>query len=239
METQDSDVLVTGSAVRVGRAIALRLAEEGANVAVHYRTSDEEAQETAEEVRELGGEATTVQSDLSTVEGARDAVDGTVDGLGGIDVLVNSASVFYETPFEEVEEEEWDRNLDVNLRAPFFASQRAAAHGAKKVVNIAGVASRRPFPSFLPYSISKAGILSLTEGLAKGLAPEVTVNAVSPGTVLSPPDRPEEEERRIAEDTPVGRIGEPSDIADTVAFVVESSDFLNGAVIDVDGGRSL
>lgn len=239
MEIEDTDVLVTGSAVRVGRAMALRLAEEGANVAVHYRTSEEEAKETADDVRERGGAATTVQSDLSTVEGARAAVDGAADGLGGIDVLVNSASVFNETPVEDVTEEDWNTNIDINLRAPFFASQRATERGAKKVINIAGVAAERPFPSFVPYSVSKAGVVSLTKGLAKALAPEVTVNAVSPGTVLSPPDRPEEEERRIAEDTPVKRVGEPGDIADTVAFVVRSSDFLNGAVIDVDGGRSL
>ncbi len=239
MEIEDTDVLVTGSAVRVGRAMALRLAEEGANVAVHYRTSEEEAKDTADDVRERGGAATTVQSDLSTVEGARAAVDGAADGLGGIDVLVNSASVFNETPVEDVTEEDWNTNIDINLRAPFFTSQRATERGAKKVINIAGVAAERPFPSFVPYSVSKAGVVSLTKGLAKALAPEVTVNAVSPGTVLSPPDRPEEEERRIAEDTPVKRVGEPGDIADTVAFVVRSSDFLNGAVIDVDGGRSL
>ncbi len=239
METENADVLVTGSAVRVGRAIALRLADEGANIAVHYRTSDEEARETAGEVRERGGEAATVRADLSTVKGARNAVDATVEALGGIDVLVNSASVFYETPVGEVTREDWDHSMNVNLRAPFFATQRAASHGVEKVVNIAGVAAERPYPSYLPYSISKAGVVSLTKGSAKALAPEVTVNAVAPGTVLSPEDRDEEEERRIAEKTPVGRIGEPSDVADTVAFVVRSSDFLNGAVINVDGGRSL
>jgi len=239
MEIEGANVLVTGSAVRVGRAVALRLADEGANVAVHYRTSEEEAGETAEEVRERGGDAATVRSDLSTVEGAREAVDGAADALGGIDVLVNSASVFDETPVCEVTAQDWDVNMDVNLRAPFFASQRAAERGAEKVVNIAGVAAFRPFPSFVPYSVSKAGIVSLTKALAKALAPETTVNAVSPGTVLSPPDRPDEEEERIADDTPVGRTGDPSDVADTVAFVVRSSGFLNGAVIDVDGGRSL
>lgn len=239
VETEDTEVLVTGSAKRVGRVTALTLADRGANVAVHYRTSDEAARETAEEVRERGGDATTVQSDLSTVGGAREAVDSAVEAFGGIDVLVNNASVFSETPVAEVTEEDWDRNMDVNLRAPFFASQRAAAEGVEKVINIAGVGAHRPFPSYLPYSVSKAGIVSLTEGLAKALAPEVTVNAVSPGTVLSPEDRTEEEEKRIAEKTPVGRIGEPEDIADTVAFVVESSEFLNGAVINVDGGRSL
>ncbi|MFP4175498.1 MAG: SDR family oxidoreductase [Halobacteriales archaeon] len=239
MELQDANILVTGSAVRVGRAIALRLADGGANVAVHYRTSDAEAHETADDVREHGGSATTVQSDLSTVEGAREAVEGTVEGLGGIDVLVNSASVFGETPVRDVTEDDWNVNMDVNLRAPFFASQRAAEHGAEKVINIAGVAAFRPFPSFVPYSVSKAGVVSLTKGLAKALAPDVTVNAVSPGTVLSPSDRPDEEEQRIADETPVGRTGEPSDVADTVAFVVRSSDFLNGSVIRVDGGRSL
>jgi len=136
---EDANVLVTGSAKRVGRVIALTLAEDGANVAVHYNTSDGAAEETAEDVRERGGKAATVQSDLSTVEGAHEAVDGTVDALGSIDVLVNSASVFYETPVGEVTAEDWDHNMDVNLRAPFFASQRAAVEGAEKVVNIAGV----------------------------------------------------------------------------------------------------
>lgn len=239
METEDVDVLVTGSAKRVGRATALRLADEGANVAVHYRTSGDAAEETADEVRERGCDATTVRSDLSTVEGARAAVDGTVEALGGIDVLVNNASVFHETPVGDVTEEEWNLNMDVNLRAPFFASQRAAEERVEKVVNIAGVGAHRPYPSYIPYSVSKAGLVTLTEGLAKALAPEVTVNAVSPGTVLSPEDRTAEEEQRIAEETPVGRIGDPADVADTVAFVVRSSDFLNGAVIDVDGGRSL
>lgn len=239
MNLEDTDVLVTGSAKRVGRVIALKLADGGANVAVHYRTSGEAAEETADDVRAREGKATTVQSDLSTVEGARAAVDGAVDGLGGIDVLVNSASVFSETPVDEVTKEDWDHNMNVNLRAPFFASQSAAKEGAEKVVNIAGVGAHRPYPSYLPYSVSKAGVVSLTKGLAKALAPGTTVNAVSPGTVLSPEDRSEEEEQRIAEKTPVGRIGEPEDIADTVAFVVQSSDFLNGAVINVDGGRSL
>ena len=239
MNIEDADVLVTGSAKRVGRVIALTLADEGANVAIHYRTSDEAASETADDVREHGVKSATVQSDLSTVEGAYAAVDNTMDALGGIDVLVNSASVFSETPVGEVTEEDWNRNMDVNLRAPFFASQRAASHGAEKIINIAGVGAHRPFPSYLPYSVSKAGVVSVTKGLGKALAPDVTVNAVSPGTVLSPEDRSEEEEQRIAEKTPVGRIGEPEDIADTVAFVVASSDFLNGAVINVDGGRSL
>ena len=239
MNIEDADVLVTGSAKRVGRVIALTLADEGANVAIHYRTSDEAASETADDVREHGVKSATVQSDLSTVEGAYAAVDNTMDALGGIDVLVNSASVFSETPVGEVTEEDWSQNMDVNLRAPFFASQRAASHGAEKIINIAGVGAHRPFPSYLPYSVSKAGVVSLTKGLGKALAPDVTVNAVSPGTVLSPEDRSEEEEQRIAEKTPVGRIGEPEDIADTVAFVVASSDFLNGAVINVDGGRSL
>lgn len=239
MNLENADVLVTGSAKRVGRVIALTFADEGANVAVHYRTSEEAAHDTADDVREHGGDATTVQSDLSTVEGAHAAVDGTVDELGGIDVLVNSASVFSETPVCEVTEEDWNHNMNVNLRAPFFASQRAADEGAEKIVNIAGVGAHRPYPSYLPYSVSKAGVVSLTKGLAKALAPDTTVNAVSPGTVLSPDDRSEEEEQRIAEKTPVGRIGEPEDIADTVAFVAQSSDFLNGAVINVDGGRSL
>ncbi len=238
MEIDGKKAVVTGSAVRVGRRIALTLAEAGADVAVHYRTSDEEARETAEEIREHGVSAATVQSDLSTVEGAESAVDDAADALDGLDVLVNSASVFYPSPVGEVEEDDWNALFNVNLRAPFFASQRASermeADGV--IVNIADWAGYRPYQNHVPYCTTKAGVIALTKGLAKELAPDVRVAAVAPGPVMLPSSYTEEDVERILEKTPLDRVGSPDDVADAVEYLVEAG-FVTGAVVPVDGGR--
>ncbi|MDY7081185.1 MAG: SDR family oxidoreductase [Halobacteria archaeon] len=244
MELEGKNVLVTGSAKRVGRHIALRLADGGANVAVNYRTSDDEAEETAEEIREKGVEAATVQADLSNLEDIQRLVDTVVEEFGSLDVLVNNASVFYPTPFGEVTEEDWDKNLDVNLKGPFFCSQysaRAMMENATepkgKIVSIADWSGFRPYTRYLPYCISKAGIIAMTRGLAKELAPQINVNAIAPGPVMLPPDFSEEEKKEVLENTPLQRVGSPDDIAEGVAFMVEGSDFVTGAILPIDGGR--
>lgn len=236
MELEGARALVTGSAVRVGREIALQLADEGADVAVHYRSSEEEARETAEEIRESGVDATTVRSDLSTVEGAESAVDAAADGLGGLDVLVNSASVFYPTPTGDVTADDWNRLFDVNLRAPYFAVQRATEHDVDCVVNVADWAGFRPYDNHVPYCTTKAGVIAVTRGLAKELAPDVRVNAVAPGPVMLPPDYGEDDVERILEKTPLDRVGSPGDVAHAVRYLLEA-DFVTGAVLPVDGGR--
>lgn len=238
MEIEGSKAVVTGSAVRVGREIALRLADGGADVAIHYRTSEEEAEETAEEVRERGVDSATVRSDLSTVEGAESAVDGAADALGGLDVLVNSASVFFPSPVGDVDEDDWDALFDVNLKGPFFACQRARERmdGGGVVVNIADWAGFRPYENHVPYCTTKAGVIAMTRGLAKELAPDVRVAAVAPGPVMLPPSYTDEDVERILEKTPLDRVGSPEDVAHGVEYLVEAG-FVTGAVVPVDGGR--
>lgn len=237
MEIKGSKAVVTGSAVRVGREIALRLADAGADVAIHYRTSEDEAEETADEVRSRGVDAATVQSDLSEVEGAEQAVDGAADALGGLDVLVNSASVFYPSPVGDVDEEDWDALFDVNLKGPFFACQQASERmDGGVVVNIADWAGFRPYQNHVPYCTTKAGVIAMTKGLARELAPDVRVAAVAPGPVMLPPSYTDEDVERILEKTPLDRVGSPEDVAHGVEYLVEA-DFVTGAVVPVDGGR--
>ncbi|MFB6283514.1 MAG: SDR family NAD(P)-dependent oxidoreductase [Halobacteria archaeon] len=238
MDLKGKNVLVTGSAKRVGRRIALRLAESGANVGVTYRTSDEEAAETVEELREKGVEAEDFRVDLAEVDEVEELIDSFHSRFGATHGLVNNASVFYPTPVGEVSEEDWNRTLDVNLRGPFFCAQEAAEKMEEgKIVNIADWSGYRPYTRYLPYCISKAGIIAMTKGLAKELAPEVNVNAIAPGPVMLPPEFSDEERQQIIENTPLVRIGSPEDIAEGVAFMMEGSDFVTGTVLPIDGGR--
>ncbi|MDY6779397.1 MAG: SDR family NAD(P)-dependent oxidoreductase, partial [Halobacteria archaeon] len=167
MELDGANVLVTGSAKRVGRRTALRLAESGANIAVHYRTSEEEARETAEELRGKGVEATTVQGNLSKIDEVESLVGKSASDLGGLDALVNNASIFVSTPVGETTREEWDSLIDVNLRGPYFCAQEAVERmdGEGKIVNIADWAGFRPYTEYVPYCISKAGVIAMTKGL--------------------------------------------------------------------------
>lgn len=244
MDLDGKNALVTGSAKRVGRQIALTLAESGANVAIHYRTSSEEATETVDEVRGLGVESVAVKGDLRNIDDIDSMVDEAVDGLGGVDVLVNSAAVFNQTPFGDVNLDDWELHLDVNLRGAFFCAQRAVKEMESggddvdgKIVNIADWSGFRPYKNYLPYCISKAGVIALTKGLAKEVAPNITVNAVAPGPVLLPSEFTKEDREQIMQKTPLRRIGSPEDVAAGVKFLLEGSDFITGAVLPVDGGR--
>jgi NAD(P)-dependent dehydrogenase (short-subunit alcohol dehydrogenase family) len=243
MELRGRVVLVTGAAVRVGREIARAVAARGADVVVHYRSSVEEAEGLAREIAGLGVRAVTVRADLERAAEVRRLVTDALAAMGRIDVLVNNAAIFPRTPLLEVTEEEWDRTLAVNLKAPFLCAQAIAPHmlerGSGKIVNLADVAAFRPWPNYLPYSISKAGIVTLTQTLARALAPAVQVNAVAPGAILFPDDWDAERRERLLAQIPMKRTGEPADIARTVLFLLEGSDYITGAVIPVDGGRLL
>jgi pteridine reductase len=221
----------------VGREIALELARGGADLYVHYRSSAGPAEETAGEVRALGRQATLVSGDLGVAEDVARVASETEDA----DLLVNSASIFPRTPLAEVTVEAWDEIFDVNLRGPFFLARTLGlamkGRGRGVVVNIADWAGYRPYRGYLPYCLSKAGILAMTQGLAKVLAPEVRVNAVAPGPVMLPEDMTEEERAVVMRGTPLGREGSPTDVAKAVRFLAEGSDFITGAVLTVDGGR--
>lgn len=238
MEIKGKTALVTGAAKRVGKEIALELARRGAAICLHYHKSEKEAHATAAEIRALGAECNLFQADLSN---AADAVRMAkkINDVHSIDILVNSASLYYKTPIESVTEKDWDALVDSNLKGPFFLSKEIGArmtHGSA-IVNIADWSGLRPYKSFAPYCAAKGGLITLTKALARDLAP-VRCNAVAPGPILPPPDMSDAEKEAVSKQTIVGRWGSPRDIACAVAFLAES-DFVNGTVLVVDGGRSI
>ena len=232
--------LVTGGAIRVGRALALACAAEGLDVAIHYNRSAGPAEATADECRALGVRAAVVGGDLSRADECRRVVGEAEDALGGLDVLVNSASNFIHAPLEDLTPQQIDLALDVNLKAPFFCAQAAApgmlARGWGRIVNLADVAGLEPWPRFLPHCISKAGLVMLTKSLAQALAPAVLVNAIAPGAVLMPEGSTPERVRRSEEKTPLGEVGTPEDVADALVYLLKA-DYVTGETLVVDGGR--
>lgn len=231
--------LVTGAGRRLGRAIATGLARAGCDVAVHYHRSAGGAAETARVVREAGRRAEPLAADLRSPEEARGLPERAAAALGRLDILVNSAAVMQRVEFAAVTADEWNDALAINVTAAFFACQGAAphlrvAHG--KIVNIADIAAFEVWPAYLPLNVSKAGMVMLTRGLARVLAPEITVNAVAPGAILPPDDWPDVARSHLAETTPLKRLGAPSDVVGAVRFLLEQ-DYLTGVILPVDGGR--
>lgn len=235
--------LVTGAAKRVGRVIARELAGRGANVVVHYNSSAAEAAEAVRELEALGVRALALQAELGVPAQvtalARDAEART----GGIAVLVNSASNYLRVPFDGLTEETWDASLDVNLKAPFLLAWHLGRamrdRGEGAIVNIADWAGERPYKDYLPYCVSKAGVICLTKALAKELAPAVRVNAVAPGPVLLPDDFGPDARAAVERATPLRRVGAPEDVARCIRFLVEEANFSTGALFHVDGGRAI
>jgi pteridine reductase len=232
--------LVTGAAKRLGRAVALRLAEEGADVVVHYRSSAAEAQLAVAEIEKIGRRGFAIAADLSSVADIKRLFDETAKHFGRLDVLVNSAANFLPSSIISTTEEVWDSSLGSNLKAPFFCAQAAAPllrRSKGSIVNFADTGGLLGWPGYIAHSVSKAGVVMLTKVLAKALAPDVRVNAIAPGTITMPGDPPEWESDFIKV-APLRRTGAPSDIADSVVFLVQSQ-FMTGQTIVVDGGRTL
>ena len=232
--------LVTGSAKRLGRAVALRLAAEGADVVVHYRTSAAEARSAVAEIEKLGRRGMAIAADLDRVSEIKRLFDETAKQFGRLDILVNSAANFLPASVISTTEEIWDASLDSNLKAPFFCAQAAAPllrRTKGTIVNFADTGGLLGWPGYIPHSVSKAGVVMLTKVLARALAPEVRVNAIAPGTITMPGDPPEWEAEFIKL-APLQRSGTPGDVTDTVLFLVQSK-FVTGLVLVVDGGRTL
>jgi len=239
VELAGRGALVTGAGRRLGRAIALGLARAGCDVAVHYHGSAEGAVETVEAIHALGRRAEPIPADLADAAAARGLADLAAGRLGRLDVLINSAAVMVRQEVADVTPDSWDATLDLNLRAPFFVAQGAIPHLRRahgKIVNLADEAAFEVWPTYLPHCISKAGVVMLTQGLARALAPEITVNAVAPGAVLLPEDWDEATRAHFAETTPLRRLGDPEDVVRAVRFLLES-DYVTGTVVVVDGGR--
>lgn len=245
MELTDRVGLITG-ARRIGAVVATELARRGADVALVYCTSRTEADETADAVRSLGRRALVLQADLAAADACDRIVSDTVRGLGRLDVLVNMASRYQSTAFDDLTVLEWDRQLAIDLRAAWLCARAAVPHMRRvrggRIINFADwvAASGRPrYPGFVPYYVAKAGIIALTEALALELASDqILVNAIAPGPIVAPEGTPDEEFAKIERVTPLGRWGGEREIAKAVLALIET-DFITGETIRVDGGRHL
>ena len=236
----DRVVLVTGGARRLGQAVALTLARRGADVAFSYRSSARDAQETLDRLTREGVRTLAVRADLSKVADVRRLMERVRRRFGRLDVLVNSAANFTRTPFGTLTERDWDHALDTNLKGPFlcalYASRLMGSRGGK-IINIADWAAIRPYRDYLPYCVSKAGVIGLTKALAKELAPRIQVNAIAPGPILPPPGMSASARARVVARVPLKHWGSPQDIANTALFLIEGTDFMTGSIVFVDGGQ--
>ena len=242
MRLNGKTALVTGAAKRVGREIALALARRGANIVVHYNASAADARRTVAEIEKLGVKTLAVQANQSNAREVRRAVAQALRHFGALHILITSAAVYKKTPFDTLTEADWDFHIDGNLKGPFLFALEVGRHMkrrgiAGKIITFADWAAIRPYANYLPYCVSKAGVICLTKSLAKALGPKVQVNAIAPGPVLLPPDVGPRERRAITNATLVKRLGSPQDIVNSVLFLIEGSDFITGHTLVVDGGR--
>lgn len=242
MDLSGKVIIVTGGAVRVGRAICKELALTGAAIVCHYHSSETQARSLAAELTGRDQSVLLFKGDLSRPETIEKLVNAAWQRFGRIDGLVNNASLFYKTPLGQISDRDWEIFMSLNLKSPFFLAQQVVpkmrAVGGGKIVNIGDSGALSPFPSYLPYSISKAGLINMTIGLAKALAPDIQVNCINPGPVMLPEDMDEQEKQFAVNQTLLKRPGSAEDIARTVRFLLEGSDYITGAIIPVDGGRS-
>ncbi len=233
-------VLVTGGARRIGRTLALALAEAGATVAITYRESEAEAGRTVAELKERTAGAFAVRCDLREPSSVKEGVAEAVDGLGGLDLLVNNAGVFASAPLEQISVAEWDQMYAVNTRGPFLAAQ--AAHGHLKasrgrIVNIGSLGGMHPWVTHAHYCTSKAALHMLSHTMAKAWAPEISVNCVAPGMIVMGELNPAYEQ--FALKTPMQRNGTALDVAQAVLFFATGPHFITGQMLAVDGGLGL
>jgi pteridine reductase len=242
MRIKGKTALITGSARRIGREMAFELARRGANVAVHYRSSEGEAREAVEGLQRLGIEAECFGADLTEAGAVEKLVQAVTRRFASIDILVNSASVFSPGDLDASTPELWDEHMDTNARAPFFLARAVSrgmrSRGEGKIVNIADPAGEVIWTAYFSYSVSKAALLAVTRGLARSLAPEIQINAVAPGPVHFPEGYTEDQKNLAIKRTLLKRAGSPDDVVRAVVFLVEN-DYVTGEVLHVDGGRHL
>lgn len=240
MNLKNKVILVTGGAKRVGNAIALTLAKAGAHIIITYRTSEKEAKKTVSKIQKIGRKGLAISADMTSESDAHFVISEVVQKFKRLDVLVNNAANFIKIPFEKLTGQDFDDSIDVNLKGPYLFSIAAGKVMQKqksgKIINIADWAGIRPYKNYIPYCVSKGGVITLTKALAKSLAPHVQVNAILPGPVLLPENFDPAEKKKIIEATLLKRLGSPEDIAHSIQFLIEA-DFVTGAILPVDGGR--
>ncbi|HEX8441036.1 SDR family oxidoreductase [Archangium sp.] len=234
--------VVTGAGIRIGKAIALALAEVGYDLALHVNRSTEGAEEVAGKARALGRTATVYRADLGTPRELESLATTLREAHPTIDVLVNNAGIFERVAFENITRERYHRMMGINLEAPFFLTQALLpalrATPSPLVVNLTDIGAERAVSHYAHYTASKAGLLMLTRALAVELAPQVRVNGISPGTVIFPEDFDEATQKAILARIPLGRVGTAEDVARVVVFLAREAPYISGQVIAVDGARS-
>jgi pteridine reductase len=241
MELAGAVVIVTGGAVRLGKAMVLGLARAGARVVVHYGHSADAARQTVAEVEHIGSEAYAIQADFMDASAAQSVIARAVEHFGHVDALVNSASIYEPVGVAETTEDLWDRHFAINLKAPFFLCQAFAAQlGDRRghIVNIADWRGTRPTASRVAYTLTKAGLVAMTQSLAQALAPNVQVNAIAPGVILPPPGQGEEFVARLLPSIPLRHSGSPADVVAALLYLLRTT-FVTGEVLYVTGGQHL
>jgi len=233
-------VLVTGAAKRIGRALALALAEAGASVAITFRDSETEARQTVADIEKLGVQSAAFRAELRDPAQIRAAVEGAVARFSGIDILVNNAGRYETAALENITVEQWDAMFETNTRAPFLVAQAAYPHLKAvrgRIINLGSLGGLHPWPTHAHYCTSKAALHMLTRTMSKAWAPEISVNCVAPGMIVNGEVDPELE--HFARRTPVQRNGTAADVAAGVLFFATAPDFITGQILSVDGGLGL
>jgi glucose 1-dehydrogenase len=247
MKLTGKNALVTGSNQGIGQAIALRLAEEGADLIIDYVTHPETAEETVQAIRKLGRRAVAVQGDISKVADTQRMIAESVEALGGLDILVNNAGVERHASFWDVTEADYDLVLDINLKGAFFTTQAFVRHRMEvklpgKIINLSSVHEDLPFPHFTSYCASKGGMKMVTRNLSIELAPYgITINNIAPGAIETPINtsllHDPAKLKALLENIPLARLGKTSDVAGVAAFLASAdADYITGTTIVVDGG---
>ena len=235
--------LVTGGAKRVGRAIVLKLASTGFDIAFTYLNSPSEAEELAATLRGLGRDCVSIAADLADPIGSSASIDRAVrDRFGRLDLLVNNASIYEPDRAEPANVEQMRRMWSIHVESPLLLCRRFAdllRHSRGRVINMVDLLAERPRPGYLAYCASKAGLRNLTLGLARELAPEVTVNGIAPGAVDWPEDSTAAEQEKYLKRVPLARAGAPEDVAAVVHFLCTAGTYITGQIIRLDGGRSI
>ncbi len=237
----NQSALVTGAAKRLGRAIALKLAEAGADITITYNASEREAAETVAEIKKLGRKAFAIQCNVRSESEIKRAVAETLAQHGKLNILVNNAAIYETVPLEEITVEQWDAIFETNTRAPFLVSRECLPHlraTKGRIIQMGSLGGLHPWPTHAHYCSSKAAVHMLTKTMAKAFGPDVAVNAVAPGWI-DMDSEPTEQTKRMIGKTPMQRSGTPADIAEAILWLAANASFITGQILPVDGGLGL
>lgn len=240
MDLSEKNTIITGAAKRIGRAIALTLAGQGMNIAIHYNNSEKEALGLASTIEKMGRRVVLVKADVTKKREIDSAMDKIYKSLGEAHLLINNAAIFGSSELSKVDDKEWDKYLDTNLKAPFYFAQKFAENSSSeiaKIINIADTYGLSPAADLIPYGVSKGGLIHLTKGLAKALAPKILVNCICPGPILMAGTEAGHYKNAV-DATLLKREGTVDDIMKTVLFLSEN-DYITGQTIFIDGGRTV